>query len=118
MCGIAGYFGRRPVATERLDACAALMHHRGPDGSGRYAHERAGRHVQLLHSRLSIIDLDSRAGQPFRDGAQVTVFNGEIYNYLERREELTKRNEAFRTESDTEVLARLIRRDGVGGLDC
>jgi asparagine synthase (glutamine-hydrolysing) len=117
MCGIAGYFGARPVAAERLDACAALMHHRGPDGSGRYAHERAGRHVQLLHSRLSIIDLDHRADQPFRAGAQVLVFNGEIYDYLERRAELAKAGEVFRTASDTEVLARLIEREGVAALD-
>jgi asparagine synthase (glutamine-hydrolysing) len=117
MCGIAGYFGTRPVAADRLDACAALMHHRGPDGQGRYAHERAGRHVQMLHSRLSIIDLDHRADQPFREGAQVTVFNGEIYNYLERRAELARAGEAFRTESDTEVLAKLIRREGVAALD-
>lgn len=117
MCGIAGYFGPRPVPAGRFHACEALMHHRGPDGRGRYVAERAGRHVQLLHSRLSIIDLDHRADQPFREGTQITAFNGEIYNYLELRKELTKCGETFRTTSDTEVLAKLLRRDVANGLD-
>ena len=93
------------------------MRHRGPDGNGRYVAERNGRHVCLLHSRLSIIDLDHRADQPFREGTQVTVFNGEIYNYLEERTRLVAAGEGFRTESDTEVLAKKIRREGANGLD-
>ena len=93
------------------------MRHRGPDGNGRYAAERQGRRILLLHSRLSIIDLDPRAGQPFREGSQMTVFNGEIYNYRERRAELERAGEHFRTTSDTEVLAKLLRRAGATELD-
>ncbi len=117
MCGIAGYFGPRPVTPERIRACEALMHHRGPDGHGQFAAERNGRHALLLHSRLSIIDLDERANQPFRDGAKVLAFNGEIYNYIERRYELETVGETFRTDSDTEVLIKLVGRDGVAALD-
>src|SRR5712691_692793 len=116
MCGIAGYFGPRPVAPEPIGACEALMRHRGPDGHGRYAAERDGRHVLLLHSRLSIIDLDPRSDQPFRDGSQVMAYNGEVYDYLERRGELEAGGETFRTESDTEVLSRLIARGGADAL--
>src|SRR5579859_1019534 len=116
MCGIAGYFGANPVSEERLRHCEAAMRHRGPDGHGRYSHELRGRHVQLLHSRLSIIDLDHRADQPFRVGGQVTVFNGELYNYIELRQALQAAGHAFHTESDTEVLATLLT-EGTASLD-
>jgi asparagine synthase (glutamine-hydrolysing) len=117
MCGIAGYFGRQPVSADRLDACAVLMNHRGPDGHGRFVAERAGRHAQLLHTRLSIIDLDPRADQPFREGSQVTVYNGELYNYVELKSRLAAAGEKFRTTSDTEVLAKLVGRDSGAVLD-
>lgn len=117
MCGIAGYIGPKAVAPACITACEALMEHRGPDGKGRYAVERGGRHALLLHSRLSIIDLDARANQPFRERDQVTVFNGELYNYVELRAALKAAGEAFRTESDTEVLAKTLKGTGVAGLD-
>lgn len=117
MCGIAGYFGPAEIAPAQIAACEKLMRHRGPDGKGRYAAERQGRRILLLHSRLSIIDLDPRAGQPFREGNQVTVYNGEIYDYRERRAELEAAGERFRTTSDTEVLAKLLRHEGAAALD-
>jgi asparagine synthase (glutamine-hydrolysing) len=116
MCGIAGYFGANPVSEQRLRHCEALMRHRGPDGHGRYRHDHQGRHVQLLHSRLSIIDLDHRADQPFRVDGQVTVFNGELYNYIEIRRALQEAGRHFHTDGDTEVLATLLA-DGTAGLD-
>ena len=76
-----------------------------------------GRHVYLLHSRLSIIDLDKRANQPFCIGDYVLAFNGEIYNYVELKKELEERRYAFRTESDTEVLLRILIGQGWRGLD-
>ena len=76
-----------------------------------------GRHVYLLHSRLSIIDLDKRANQPFCIGDYVLAFNGEIYNYVELKKELEERSYAFRTESDTEVLLRILIGQGWRGLD-
>jgi asparagine synthase (glutamine-hydrolysing) len=117
MCGIAGYIGPRPIAPERVVACEALMRRRGPDANGRYASDRNGRHVLLLHSRLSIIDLEARANQPFREGTKLIAFNGEIYNYVENRSALIARGERFHTKSDTEVLAKLLRHGGPDALD-
>src|SRR5580693_8897867 len=89
MCGIAGYQGQRLLAPERVAACLALMGGRGPDHAETKSFVLTeGAHTTLLHSRLSIIDLDPRAHQPMgRDGGWI-VFNGELYNYIERRDAL------------------------------
>jgi len=81
MCGIAGYSGYQELPPERIARCLALMSRRGPDAAAYYHHVFQNRHIYLLHSRLSIIDLDSRANQPFRIGTKVMVYNGELYNY-------------------------------------
>lgn len=118
MCGIAGYVGSQPPAQDRIEACLLRMARRGPDARGVLAAEpRPGWHVRLLHTRLSIIDLDPRSNQPFDDGDMVIAFNGEVYNYLEVRRQLELRGERFRTASDTEVLARTLACLGVDGLD-
>ena len=118
MCGIAGYFGARQVTPERVEACLRLMGRRGPDHAA-YRHwiNAAERHVCLLNSRLSIIDLDERANQPFQIGTKWLVYNGELYSYVEMREELAARGVAFRTTSDTEVLLRAIDHFGWPVLD-
>jgi asparagine synthase (glutamine-hydrolysing) len=117
MCGIAGYFGTGDVSNERVSACVALMGRRGPDHAGVWrARTESGRHVVLLHSRLSIIDLDPRANQPFRDGGMAFVINGELYNYLELRLELEREGCAFATQSDTEVFLKLLARRGLAAL--
>ena len=118
MCGIAGYIGAKTIDQQRIDRCLALMHHRGPDASGFFGHRTPdGRHVYLLHTRLSIIDLDPRANQPFRIGPRVLVYNGEIYNYLELRHELEGAGGRFVTSSDTEVLLQQLIARGAEGLD-
>src|SRR3712207_1103567 len=118
MCGIAGYVGREPLARERVDAALPLMRHRGPDHQVHHAWDTPdGRRVELLHSRLSIIDLDARANQPFRAGGTQLVFNGELYNYVEVRDQLAAEGREFRTSSDTEALATAIEQWGVEGLD-
>lgn len=118
MCGIAGYMGTRPPTQAQEQACLALMVRRGPDAAGVFhAVNQAGRQVSLLHSRLSIIDLDERSNQPYDDGSVVIVFNGEIYNYVELAEGLAKEGQSMRTGSDTEVLARLLGRKDVAALD-
>lgn len=104
MCGIAGYFSRRPIETKRLESCLDLMSRRGPDDSGIYEFS-AGPNVGLLHTRLAILDLDKRSAQPFKRGQYIFVFNGEIYNYLELRQELQSFGHHFETTGDTEVLA-------------
>ena len=104
MCGIAGQFcyGQR-LPDERLIAdMSGRIAHRGPDGEGSYNHGR----VALAHRRLSIIDLSDNACQPManEDGSLRLVFNGEIYNYIEIRNELIKRGHGFSSRSDTEII--------------
>lgn len=104
MCGIAGYQGTRPPPRDRIDACLALMKRRGPDHCAARNWVHGTQHTVLLHSRLSIIDLDPRANQPMdRDGGCI-VFNGELYNYIERRRDLESGGLRMRTNSDTEVM--------------
>ncbi|HEX8963799.1 MAG TPA: asparagine synthase (glutamine-hydrolyzing), partial [Rhodocyclaceae bacterium] len=85
----------------------------GPDADGAWRDDGCG----LGHTRLSIIDLSPAGAQPMAspDGRYVVVFNGEIYNFLELREELEARGESFAGHSDTEVLLRLFVRDGLEG---
>jgi asparagine synthase (glutamine-hydrolysing) len=87
-----------PAALARM---AGALRHRGPDGYGFYADE----HVGLAHVRLSIIDL-ACGQQPMStaDGRYVITYNGEVYNYIELKEELSRRKHRFRTSSDTEVI--------------
>ena len=114
MCGIAGQFGRLgPGFAERA---RTGLRHRGPDSSGVW---QAG-HACLVHTRLAILDLSEGGAQPMLyetpAGRAVLVFNGEIYNYRELRAELIAQGETFTSESDTEVLLRLLLRDGVRAL--
>jgi asparagine synthase (glutamine-hydrolysing) len=118
MCGIAGYIGSKPVAEVQSQLCLQRMQRRGPDAQGIYRHViRSRQQVLLLHTRLSIIDLDARADQPFLKHGKALIFNGEIYNYIEIRKALEKQGRAFRTQSDTEVLLEALAAWGVDGLD-
>lgn len=113
MCGIAGYYGSRQIESRQIETTLKLMHRRGPDYAA-YKHWQhgAGVNTYLLFSRLSIIDLDERANQPFRVESKWIVFNGELYNYVEQRAELEKDGCTFTTTSDTEVLLRAIEHFG------
>jgi len=118
MCGIAGYIGSSETDPGFRGKCLNLMQRRGPDANGTFHHKsEKKRNVYLLHSRLSIIDLDDRANQPFQIGSKVLVFNGELYNYLELKQELLSLGHEFATQSDTEVLLRTIIQFGWQGLD-
>jgi asparagine synthase (glutamine-hydrolysing) len=110
MCGIAGYWGSHPPDVEAVTRTLELMKRRGPDHQQAWSAPAGGvNSVVLLHSRLSIIDLDPRSHQPFTVGTTTLVFNGEIYNYLELREHLVARGIELRTRSDTEVLLHYYR---------
>ncbi len=102
MCGIAGVYGLEGIADAQglAKGLTNSIQHRGPDASNTYTDES----VVLVHTRLSILDLDERSNQPFKDpaGRYVLVFNGEIYNFKAVKKELS--SYTFTTESDTEVL--------------
>lgn len=113
MCGLAGeiHFGANvdAAASERM---AQGIAHRGPDDHGIWV-ERGNRCV-LAHQRLSIIDLSPLGHQPMIDPitGNALVFNGEIYNYRELRKQCEAAGDAFRSESDTEVILAMYRRYG------
>ncbi|HMB22575.1 MAG: asparagine synthase (glutamine-hydrolyzing) [Chloroflexota bacterium] len=116
MCGIAGVYSLRletiPHLERKLNVMNQLLHHRGPDGDGNWANPSST--VGLVHRRLSIIDLSPAGAQPMTDHVgNWIVFNGEIYNYIELREELGRQN--FTTGSDTEVILAAYRK---WGMDC
>jgi asparagine synthase (glutamine-hydrolysing) len=116
MCGIAGIFGidKRPD-TARLEVLADSIAHRGPDGAGFWIHP--DHPIGLAHRRLSIIDLSRDASQPMHwNGRFTIVYNGEIYNYIELKNELQADGVQFSTSSDTEVLLALYERFGANAL--
>ena len=100
MCGIAGIVGA-PAQDERLSIMIRRMSHRGPDGRGTWRDDK----VALGHLRLKIIDVSDNAAQPMIDptSGNVLIFNGEIYNYLELKQQLGSKYR-FRTSSDTETI--------------
>jgi len=117
VCGICGKLNferERNVAPSLIKAMADTLHHRGPDDEGYYVSGPVG----LGFRRLSIIDLNS-GHQPIsnEDGSVWIVFNGEIYNYKELRQQLTKKGHVFRTQTDTEVIVHLYEEFGEACVD-
>jgi asparagine synthase (glutamine-hydrolysing) len=116
MCGLAGIV--RPTERDHVDEQAILrmvaaIRHRGPDGYGLLLDAGAG----LASSRLAIFDIPG-GWQPIEvtPGGRAIVYNGEVYNHVELRAELEAAGERFATTTDTEVVLRLIERDGLGAL--
>jgi len=105
MCGISGVFSQSPIASQEIRLIKKmndLQQHRGPDDEGLFADHFCA----LGHRRLAIIDLSPSGHQPFhsRDNRYILTYNGEIYNYIELREELRAIGWEFYTQTDTEVL--------------
>jgi asparagine synthase (glutamine-hydrolysing) len=116
VCGIAGIvrFDGQPVFEQEIRAMCQMLVHRGPDEEGVYLGDGVG----LGMRRLSIIDLDC-SQQPIcnEDRSVWVVFNGEIYNYRELRQELVKRGHRLRTAGDTETIVHLWEEFGPGCVD-
>lgn len=115
MCGIAGYINfdhNKPADCSVVKRMTDSIIHRGPDAEGFYVKNN----VALGHRRLSILDLNTGSQPMFNDDESILViFNGEIYNYIELREELRAFGYKFRTTSDTEVIVKSYEKWGV---DC
>ena len=104
MCGISGIyrFSNEPLKEKELKVMTDSIRHRGPDGEGSWISET--KNIGFGHRRLAIIDKDHRSDQPFRYKNLSLTYNGEIYNYLEIKEELKSLGYKFTTTGDTEVL--------------
>jgi len=112
MCGIAGIIQSSPernddnklLLKKSIQQMTDALAHRGPDGEGHWINEKAN--AALGHRRLSIIDLSDAGSQPMHYLNRYTIIhNGEIYNYIELREELQKNGYSFHSKTDTEVIA-------------
>ncbi len=114
MCGIAGTY-RWPDGKAVTDRLTETLAHRGPDGSGTYAHSLGDGEVHLGHRRLAILDLSGTGAQPMVSEGLALTYNGELYNAPELRAELEGAGVRFRGTSDTEVLLEAWRR---WGTDC
>jgi asparagine synthase (glutamine-hydrolysing) len=117
VCGIAGIVrpdGARPVEEIALRRMARAIRHRGPDGFGL----ALGRSAGFVSSRLAIFDIQ-HGWQPMQspDGGTLLVYNGEVFNHPELRAELARDGVALDTTSDTEVVLRLLEREGLAALD-
>lgn len=116
MCGICGYVSKRDINLERLKAMNDTMYHRGPNDSGEEIYEiQGGYRIGFAQRRLSILDLSKLGHQPMHSvNKRVSVvYNGEIYNFNELKEELS--DYPFRSNCDTEVIIAAYLR---WGIDC
>lgn len=113
MCGIAGYISLNNNFTQQqLKDAAAVIQHRGPDADGFYFSDNNT--VGLAHRRLSILDLSTAANQPMwsADGRYCIVFNGEVYNFYDLKQQLKDKGASLKTTSDTEVILELFAQKG------
>jgi asparagine synthase (glutamine-hydrolysing) len=118
MCGLAGIISADTsfVSAERLKQMTHALAHRGPDGEGQWVNPSG--HVGLGHRRLSVIDLSEAGYQPMNyAGRYHIIHNGEVYNYIELREELEKKGYSFQSQTDTEVMAAAYAAYGEDCLD-
>lgn len=118
MCGIAGWFLKQGITRDDSDlrVMADALAHRGPDDRGYYVDPEQG--IGLAHNRLSIIDLSMAGHQPmFSDhGKTALIYNGELYNFRQLRQELEGLGHRFQSQSDTEVMLRSFVEWGVACL--
>ncbi len=110
MCGIVGFNSKN---SQKMDAMLQSIHHRGPDDNGKFESDE----FSLGHVRLSILDLSSHGHQPMHHEELSMVFNGEVYNFMEIREELEKDGYSFVSDSDSEVVLKAYHKWGKKAVD-
>lgn len=118
MCGICGFVSKKNITIEQLTKMNDTIYHRGPDDSGVEIYPMSGgRSVGLAQRRLSILDLSPLGHQPMhsKDGRLSVIYNGEIYNFLELREELS--DYTFISHCDTEVIIAAYLKWGISCVD-
>ncbi|MBP3275063.1 MAG: asparagine synthetase B, partial [Butyrivibrio sp.] len=118
MCGISGFFSKRDISSEELRIMNDTMYHRGPDDSGVEIYEGSdGYRIGFAQRRLAILDLSPLGHQPMHshNGRVSIVYNGEIYNFLELKEELT--DYPFKSSCDTEVIIEAYLKWGIDMVD-
>lgn len=114
MCGISGYIGQKEFNSSKRHQLFNLMKNRGPDSNGYEKIKKSKNHnINLFFTRLAIIDPQKNSNQPFSFKDKTIIFNGEIYNYLEIKNELIKFGYKFNTNSDTEVLIKALDKWGI-----
>lgn len=118
MCGIAGFIDATgSLGESTLRRMHASLQHRGPDDRGSALLTEGGNRIGLAHTRLAILDLTEVGHQPMRFGPFSIVYNGEVYNFREIREELAGKGHAFVTDCDTEVILHAFAEWGIDCLD-
>ena len=115
MCGIAGIISKQPISQNTSVKMIRTLKHRGPDGEGVSIYKTAKAHIMLSQRRLAIIDLSPLGKQPMEDVEKTcsVVFNGEIYNYKNLRQDLEKKGIIFKSHSDTEVILEGYKKYGI-----
>jgi len=116
MCGIAGAVGGAGPSPDQIRRALDGLKQRGPDHQDWRTVESGDATAVLLATRLGLVDLDPRSNQPFSDGVNTLVYNGELYNHLDVRRDLEAEGEVFRTSGDTEVMLKVLTRWGIEGL--
>ena len=94
---------------KKYDEVLSKLRHRGPDNSSSWSSDR----IYLGHTRLSIVGVGENSNQPYQFDNLLLVYNGEIFNYLELRDQLKQEGYTFQTESDTEVVIKYYHKYGV-----
>lgn len=118
MCGIVGFCDFSKKSNKQtLVKMTDVLHHRGPDDSGYSFFESEYAHIGLGHRRLSILDLTAHGHQPMEFEHLEVVYNGEVYNFKEIREELIKYDYTFHSDSDTEVILKAYHKWGIKAVD-
>ena len=108
MCGIVGFITSEEVSENHLHDMVNTLSHRGPNDKGHYKIKELEQDIFLGHTRLSILDISNNAHQPMfnEDKNVILIFNGEIYNYVEIRDELKMKGHKFTSTGDTEVVLK------------
>lgn len=118
MCGIVGFVDFKNKLTKKtLNNMVKTLSHRGPDDEGQSYYKCKSNNVGLGHKRLSILDLSFQGHQPMSYENYEIVYNGEVYNYKEIRNELIEYSYSFNSDSDTEVIVKAFHKWGVRAVD-